>query len=185
MLDFLKTILGEAYTEDIDKKVSAEIGKAFVSKADFNEAKKGLTEQLEAASKTIEKMKALDPDALKKSADDYKAKYEGEVAARKKDEEDRAYTSVLTAKVGGEKFSSEAAKKAFIADLKEKGLKVDGENLLGYEDFKKAYAEADPNAFLSDKKTPVFTHPSTSAGVVTDEKTYMDNRYKNNPYYNK
>ena len=30
MLDWLKTILGEAYSEKIDKKVSDEIGKAFV-----------------------------------------------------------------------------------------------------------------------------------------------------------
>lgn len=35
MLEWLKTILGDMYTEDIDKKVSAEIGKNFVSKADF------------------------------------------------------------------------------------------------------------------------------------------------------
>lgn len=36
MLEWLKTILGDAYTEDIDKKVSDEIGKQFVSRADFN-----------------------------------------------------------------------------------------------------------------------------------------------------
>ncbi|MFV0413864.1 MAG: hypothetical protein ACK5L3_11480 [Oscillospiraceae bacterium] len=184
MLEFLKTILGEAYTEEIDKKVSAEIGKAFVLKADFNEAKKGLTEQLETANKTIEEMKALDPDALKKSAEDYKAKYEGEVAARKKDDEDRAYNAVIAAKTANEKFSSEAAKKAFISDLREKGLKVDGETLLGYDDFKKAYVEADPNAFASDKKPPVFSQPGTSAaGAVTDEKAYMDSVYKGNPFY--
>ena len=36
MLDWLKTILGDAYTEEIDKKVSEEIGKGFVARADFN-----------------------------------------------------------------------------------------------------------------------------------------------------
>lgn len=36
MLDWLKTILGEAYSEEIDKKVSEEIGKNFVARADFN-----------------------------------------------------------------------------------------------------------------------------------------------------
>lgn len=36
MLEWLKTILGDTYTEDIDKKVSEEIGKQFVSRADFN-----------------------------------------------------------------------------------------------------------------------------------------------------
>ncbi|MCI1965977.1 MAG: hypothetical protein LKJ17_07595 [Oscillospiraceae bacterium] len=49
MLDWLKAILGDAYTDDIDKKVSAEIGKGFVSRADFNttnEAKKSLCSDL-------------------------------------------------------------------------------------------------------------------------------------------
>lgn len=33
--DWLKTILGDAYTEDIDKTVATEIGKRFTAKADF------------------------------------------------------------------------------------------------------------------------------------------------------
>jgi len=36
MLDWLKAILGEAYTEDAEKKISAEIGKNFVARNDFN-----------------------------------------------------------------------------------------------------------------------------------------------------
>ena len=39
MLEWLKEILGTHYTEEIDKKVSAEIGRGFVAKADFNAAK--------------------------------------------------------------------------------------------------------------------------------------------------
>ena len=36
MLEWLKEILGESYTEEIDKKVSAEIGRGFVAKVDFD-----------------------------------------------------------------------------------------------------------------------------------------------------
>lgn len=36
MLEWLKEILGDGYSEDVDKKVSAEIGKRFVSKGDFD-----------------------------------------------------------------------------------------------------------------------------------------------------
>ena len=39
MLEFLKSILGDAYTEEIDQKISEEVGKAFVSKGDFNNTK--------------------------------------------------------------------------------------------------------------------------------------------------
>lgn len=39
MLEWLKTILGDMYTEDIDRQVSTEIGKNFVSKTDFSVVK--------------------------------------------------------------------------------------------------------------------------------------------------
>ena len=57
MLEWLKIILGDSYTEEIDKKVSAEIGKGFVSKTDFNaknEELKTAQGQLLEAKKTIE-----------------------------------------------------------------------------------------------------------------------------------
>lgn len=59
MLDWLKTILGEIYTEDIDKQVSAEIGKGFVAKSDFNtlnETKKQLDEQIAEHDKQLKEL---------------------------------------------------------------------------------------------------------------------------------
>lgn len=81
MLDWLKTILGEAYTEDIDKKVSAEIAKGFVAKTDFNakaEALKTLEAQLAEATTTINELKAKAPDveAIQKAAEEWKQKAE-------------------------------------------------------------------------------------------------------------
>lgn len=81
MLDWLKTILVEGYSEEIDKKVSAEIGKGFVAKNDFNsknEELKNTRSQLDEANKTIEGLKsnAPDIDAVRKAADEWKAKYE-------------------------------------------------------------------------------------------------------------
>ena len=35
-LEWLKTILGDKYTPEIDTAVSQEIGKGFVSRTDFN-----------------------------------------------------------------------------------------------------------------------------------------------------
>ena len=67
MLEWLKTILGDAYTEDIDKKVSAEIGKGFVAKADFNtlnEEKKNLTTQLAERDSQLEELKKVDAAGL-------------------------------------------------------------------------------------------------------------------------
>lgn len=66
-LEWLKTILGDGYTEDIDKKISAEIGKAFVSKADFNslnETKKSLEQQINERDKQLEELKKVDAEGL-------------------------------------------------------------------------------------------------------------------------
>ena len=49
MLDWLKEILGESWTEEIDKKVSEEIGKGFVSRSDFNTK----NEELKTAKATL------------------------------------------------------------------------------------------------------------------------------------
>lgn len=81
MLDWLKRILGESYTEDIEKKVSDEIGKGFVARTDFNavkEAKQAAEAQLKEAGKTIDGFKAkdLDIEAVRKAAEEYKAQAE-------------------------------------------------------------------------------------------------------------
>lgn len=70
MLDWLKTILGEAYSEEIDKKVSEEIGKNFVARADFNTLnteKKNLADTVKERDKQLETLKAStgDVEALK------------------------------------------------------------------------------------------------------------------------
>lgn len=79
MLEWLKNILGDSWTEDIDKKISAEIGKGFVAKADFNaanEAKKAAETQLAEANKTIAGYKEMDIDAIRQSAADWQSKAE-------------------------------------------------------------------------------------------------------------
>lgn len=79
MLDFLKEILGDAYTEDIDTRVSEEVGKRFVAKSDFtaksNELK-AVQARLDDATKTIEGLQeqGKDLEAVRKEAAEYKAR---------------------------------------------------------------------------------------------------------------
>lgn len=77
MLEWLKTILGDGYSEELDKKVSEEIGKGFVAKADFNtikDVKKDLENKLAEAGTTIEGFKAMDIDGIKRAAEDWEVK---------------------------------------------------------------------------------------------------------------
>ena len=59
-LEWLKTILGDGYTEDIESKIAQEIGKGFVSKADFNAVKtqqKKLEDDLKIRDTQLEELK--------------------------------------------------------------------------------------------------------------------------------
>ncbi len=78
MLEWLKEILGDGYSEDVDKQVSAEIGKRFVSKNDFdtkNTELKGVKAQLDDANSTIQSYKDMDIDGIKQAAADWETKY--------------------------------------------------------------------------------------------------------------
>lgn len=79
MLEWLKGILSEGYTEEIDKAISAEIGKGFVAKADFdakNTELKTARGQLAAANKKIEDFEGLDIESVRREAADWKQKAE-------------------------------------------------------------------------------------------------------------
>lgn len=67
MLQWLKDILGESYTDAIDKSVSEQIGKDFVARSDFNatnEAKKQLELQLKERDKQLAGLKEVDAEAM-------------------------------------------------------------------------------------------------------------------------
>ena len=83
----------------------------------------------------------------------------------------------------GVKFSSESAKKAFLADLKAKNLPLQEGKLLGFDDYLKSYQQEDPGAFVSDKPTPTITVGGKGQSPVSGTKAFLDDKYKNNPFY--
>ncbi|MBC6681424.1 phage scaffolding protein [Zhenpiania hominis] len=67
MLEWLKDVLGDSYTEEMDKKISDQIGKDFVARSDFNatnEAKKQLESQIKERDKQLSELKKLDAESL-------------------------------------------------------------------------------------------------------------------------
>lgn len=75
MLEWLKTILGDAYTPEIDTAVSQEIGKGFVSRTDFNAKTAKVTELEAQVGQLTESVKTYTAQLaeLKKSAGDTEA----------------------------------------------------------------------------------------------------------------
>lgn len=163
MLDWLKTILGESYTEDIDTKVAAEIGKNFVAKTDFNQvntAKKKAEDDLKTRDQQLEDLKKStgDVDALKtqiatlqtQNAADKKT-YEGQLAQIKLDNAVDAALSAAGAK-------NNTAVKALLADfLKDAKLADDGtvKGLAG-EIAEMAKAEGTAFMFATNDEGPQF-----------------------------
>ncbi len=133
MLEWLKTILGDHYTEEIDKKVSEQIGKDFVARADFNaanEAKKTLETQISERDKQIKGFEKLsgDNEELKKqltSAQEANktAKTEYEAGIKKLTLDSKIEAAVLGAKAKDAKMAMGALDMAKIS--------LDGENVLG------------------------------------------------------
>lgn len=66
-MEWLKEILGESYTEEIEKAVSTKIGKDFVSRNDFNaknEKVKVLEGQIAQRDEQLENLKKVDAEGL-------------------------------------------------------------------------------------------------------------------------
>lgn len=126
----------------------------------------GLKTQLGDANATIQSYKDMDIDGIKAKAGEWETKYNTDTQALKDQLAAAEYGFAVKEAVAGLKFSSESAKKAFVADLTAKKLPLQEGKLLGLEDFAKTYKESDPDAFLpeNDDKTPVVTRGGGGGG---------------------
>lgn len=119
-----------------------------------------LRDQLAAAQADAGKL-----GSIQQSLTDLQNKYNTE----KTDYENRLtrqnYEFMVRERANGLHFSSTAAKKAFIQEAIGKEFKVDGDSLLGYEDFVTKYKADDPSAFATEKPEPT-PEPKPTPTVV-------------------
>lgn len=114
--------------------------------------KEGLETQLTEANSKIEGFKEVDVDKIKAEVDEWKEKYNTDTQKLKDSLTQKDYDYKIQELTNNLKFSSNGAKKSFINDLKEKGLKLENDTLLGFDDFVKSYQENDPNTFIKDEE---------------------------------
>ena len=158
----------ELNKETIDT-IMAEYGKTTQG---LREERDNLKTQVEDANKEIQSYKDMDIDSIKKSADDWKTKYE-EMEANQKAEKEKSIRNERTnAFFNDIKFASESAKAGVIAQFNAKDFKYDEETkkFLGASEWLKDLQEKDAGAFLSDVANPKFT-TSTS---VPNNSSSMD-----------
>lgn len=117
--------------------------------------------QYDEAKKTLDGLDGKDFDAITRERDEWKTKAEKAEKEYKQQIEERDFNDVLTKALSGEKFSSDFAKTGIINMIKEKGLKREGEKILGLDDYLTELKESQKDAFVADGKTPpVFTTPT-------------------------
>lgn len=153
MLEWLKPILGDAYTDELDSKIAAEIGKNFVARADFNEvstAKKKLESDVKARDEQLDELSKAQgaTDELKtqiatlqQQNKDAKAQYEAEVAQIRLDNAVEQALATAGAK------NTTAARALLVDFLKDAKVGEDGA-VKGLSAEIESLAKADGTAFL-------------------------------------
>lgn len=162
-------------TDEQSEKVMAQYGKD-VSKlqkenekltADRDKEK----ERADTAEETLKKFDGVDVETMQAEL----ATWQQKAKDAEKDYADklaqRDFEDALKEEIGGYKFTSEAAKKAIMAEIREAGLKVKDGKILGLSDLLAQMKEKDASAFVDEKQEQLeagrakpFTGPLNSGG---------------------
>ena len=150
MLTWLKDILRDQYTEDIDKKVSQQIGKDFVSRKDFNnlnDEKKQLKKDVDERDKQLEGLKQVDAEGLKTKIEDLQKENKEAQEAHEAQVKQLKLNSAVEKALLSAKAKNTKAVKALL-DLEK--AELDGETVKGIDEQIKKLQEGDDSKFLFD-----------------------------------
>ena len=148
-------------------------------------------EKAEAAETTLKSFDGVDVEGMKQSIADWKAKAEKAEQDAKDQLYQRDFADALKAELETVKFSSEAAKKAIMSEIKEAGLTMKNGKILGLNDLIEQMKKEDASAFVDDsqqkaqqnaaKFTTSVQKGSGTGGTITKEdfkKMNLDERLK-------
>lgn len=138
----------------------------YVSKHKYESELEARTKEIEALNGTVS-TRDTDLEALKKQLEEagtdatklseltsqfesLKGKYDADTKAYKDQLRSQAYEFAVKDFASTKKFSSQAAKRDFIQSMIAKQLKMEGDSILGAEDFVNAYTENNADAFIQE-----------------------------------
>ena len=200
----LKELLGDELYAQVDAKIAEVNGAddrkenpvkfvdlsegAYVSKEKYTGLKTeadGYKKQLTEANTTIESYKEMDIEGIKKSADEWKQKYETDTAALNQQIETQKRTFAAEKYLDGQKIKSPLARKSILSDFMAQNLEFKDGTFVGADDYMKKMREQYPNDFENkqkveppQKKTWVRgTSGTYKPGVVDSEESYLKQKY--------
>ena len=154
-------------TEDQIKEIMKANGKdieAVKKRAETAEADRDQYKaRAEAAEETLKGFDGVDVDQMKQTIEDYKKKAEQADAEYQQQIYERDFSDALKAELESVKFSSEAAKRSVMNDIKAADLKLKDGKILGLNDLIGQIREKDASAFAADangNEPAKFTDPS-------------------------
>lgn len=121
----------------------------------------------ETAEGTLKNFGGIDPQNIQKELDDWKTKYSDLEKKSKEEKEKRDFNEALKTALENVKFSSEAARKAIMAEISEAGLKTRDGKILGLNDLLDSIKAKDATAFVDknkDEKKARFAGRSNEGG---------------------
>lgn len=128
-----------------------------------------LKTQLDTANDTIKSYEKMDIDGIKQSVEDYRQKWEQSENDRKAFEH-RTKVDGYVKSLG---LKDDIYEKHVSDLILEKGLKFDGEKLIGGDDVVSDFKTKYPNAFKSAQPVPEFSVSTTGQGSVKDDDAFV------------
>lgn len=166
--DFLQNLKvgDQPLSKEVIDAIMAENGK------DIEAAKKPygdydeLKEQLKTAQETIRGFESQDIEGIRRAAQEWESKYEQAEKDYAAKLEARDFEDALKTAMEGYKFSSEAAKKSVMAEIRDAGLKLREGKIMGLNDFIETIRSRDASAFVTEREEnrARFTEPKPAGG---------------------
>lgn len=194
-MEFLKQILGDDLYSQVESKVNSynsdEKNKNnqvkivnlsegnYVGKDKFDAKETEITDlkqQLNNANKQIDDFKEMDIDSIKKTADEYKQKFEQAQKEADTKIKEMQYNSDLTEYMKTLKINDEVHAENLKKMIKDKKLPFENGKLIGGDDVVNMYKEKYPSVFKNEEDIPNFASstPGTNQNFVSGDPDKMD-----------
>lgn len=170
-IEAILTELGIEVPADKKESLTKKVSENYITKAE-HEKKLGKVEtdrdtwkeKAETAETTLKGFEGVDLETMQKELSDWKQKAENAENAEKDAQAklyERDFADALKTEFEGIKFSSEAAKRAIMAEVKDAGLKLKDGKILGLNDLISQMKEKDASAFVDEAQQNAarFTQP--------------------------
>lgn len=158
LIETLKSF-GVEIPVDKQAEIKKSISEHYKNAAEYNKAISKLEadrdkwkQQAETAEETLKSFDGIDPAQIQTELATWKQKAEDAEKHAKEQLYERDFADALKSEMEGYKFTSEAAKKSIMAEIKDAGLKLKDGKILGLSDLVEQIKKNDASAFVDEQQ---------------------------------